>query len=239
MNRVVWVTGASRGIGYGVAKLFAERGYHVIGTATSSQGLSTIEGLPGKVDALHFDAASNDSVDDFIKQASEKGSPDILINNAGITRDALVLRMKSEYWDEVFQVNLKSVFKLSQFAAKSMCRKRWGRMLHISSVVAFTGNPGQTNYSASKSALLGFNRSLALEVAGRGVTSNVVAPGFIDTDMTNTMKAADRDFMISRVPMKRAGTVDEVADTVFFIASDAACYITGQTFHINGGMFFG
>ncbi|HJN38024.1 MAG TPA: 3-oxoacyl-ACP reductase FabG [Gammaproteobacteria bacterium] len=239
MSRVVWVTGASRGIGYGIAELFAAEGYHVLGTATSEKGLSAIQQIPGKVDALHYDAAEADSVKDFISQASEKGLPDILVNNVGITRDALLLRMKSEAWDEVMNVNLKSTFKLSQIAAKHMCRQRWGRMIHVSSVVAFTGNPGQVNYSASKSALLGFNRSVALEVSRRGVTSNVIAPGFIETDMTQSMSERERTVMLDRIPMNRTGTVSDVAKVVLFMASESAGYITGQTVHVNGGMFFG
>ena len=237
--KVVWITGASSGIGFATAKVFAKLGYHVIGTSRSQEGLKVIQEIDGNIDGVILDASDKESVNSFILEAKSIADPDILINNAGICKDAPFIRLSEESWDEVIQVNLNTTFKISQYAAKVMCKKRWGRIINVSSVVAHTGNPGQVNYSASKSALMGFTRSMALEVAKRGVTSNIVAPGFIDTRMTQSLPEKHQEHLNNMIPMKRCGNVDEISSVIDFLASEKASYITRQVIHVNGGLFFG
>ena len=238
-EKVVLVTGASRGIGKEIAKVFAAGGATVIGTATSENGASKISeylGENGK--GLVLNVTDSDSIAalfDSIK--SDFGGVDILVNNAGITRDNLMMRMKDEEWDDIITTNLNSVFKISKAVLRHMMKKREGRIINIGSVVGSSGNPGQANYCASKAGLLGFTKSLAQEVASRGITVNTVAPGFIQTDMTEELNDEQKDTILSKVPANRLGKPEEIASTVAFLASDTAAYITGETIHVNGGMY--
>jgi 3-oxoacyl-[acyl-carrier protein] reductase len=185
-----------------------------------------------------LDVATTDSVTNCIKRVTEEfGAPDILVNNAGITRDTLLMVMKDEQWEEIINTNLSSVFRMSKAVIRAMMKKRAGRIINISSVVGATGNPGQTNYAASKAGLVGFSKSLAREIGSRNITVNTVAPGFIDTDMTRELAAEQRDALAAQIPLGRLGSADEVAAAVVFLASPAAAYITGETIHVNGGMY--
>jgi 3-oxoacyl-[acyl-carrier protein] reductase len=185
-----------------------------------------------------LDVADSESVADCLKQLTEEfGSPDILVNNAGITRDTLLMMMKDEQWDEIINTNLSSVFRMSKAVIRPMMKKRAGRIINISSVVGATGNPGQTNYAAAKAGLVGFSKSLAREIGSRGITVNTVAPGFIDTDMTRELADEQREALANQIPLGRLGSADEVAAAVVFLASPAAAYITGETIHVNGGMY--
>ncbi|WP_435276667.1 3-oxoacyl-ACP reductase FabG [Psychrobium sp. nBUS_13] len=240
-EKVVLVTGASRGIGKEIAKVFAAGGATVIGTATSENGASKISeylGEHGK--GLVLNVTDSDSIAalfDSIK--SDFGGVDILVNNAGITRDNLMMRMKDEEWDDIITTNLNSVFKISKAVLRHMMKKREGRIINIGSVVGSSGNPGQANYCASKAGLLGFTKSLAQEVASRGITVNTVAPGFIQTDMTEELNDEQKDTILSKVPANRLGKPQEIAGAVAFLASDMAAYINGETLHVNGGMYMG
>lgn len=240
-EKIVLVTGASRGIGKEIAKVFAAGGATVIGTATSENGASKISeylGENGK--GLVLNVTDSDSIAalfDSIK--SEFGGVDILVNNAGITRDNLMMRMKDEEWDDIITTNLNSVFKISKAVLRHMMKKREGRIINIGSVVGSSGNPGQANYCASKAGLLGFTKSLAQEVASRGITVNTVAPGFIQTDMTEELNDEQKDTILSKVPANRLGKPQEIAGAVAFLASDMAAYINGETLHVNGGMYMG
>ncbi|OIQ48578.1 MAG: 3-oxoacyl-ACP reductase [Gammaproteobacteria bacterium MedPE] len=240
-EKVVLVTGASRGIGKEIAKVFAAGGATVIGTATSENGAGKISeylGENGK--GLVLNVTDSDSIAalfDSIK--SDFGGVDILVNNAGITRDNLMMRMKDEEWDDIITTNLNSVFKISKAVLRHMMKKREGRIINIGSVVGSSGNPGQANYCASKAGLLGFTKSLAQEVASRGITVNTVAPGFIQTDMTEELNDEQKDTILSKVPANRLGKPQEIAGAVAFLASDMAAYINGETLHVNGGMYMG
>ncbi len=240
-EKVVLVTGASRGIGKEIAKVFAAGGATVIGTATSENGAGKISeylGENGK--GLVLNVTDSDSIAalfDTIK--SDFGGVDILVNNAGITRDNLMMRMKDEEWDDIITTNLNSVFKISKAVLRHMMKKREGRIINIGSVVGSSGNPGQANYCASKAGLLGFTKSLAQEVASRGITVNTVAPGFIQTDMTEELNDEQKDTILSKVPANRLGKPQEIAGAVAFLASDMAAYINGETLHVNGGMYMG
>ncbi|WP_097461098.1 3-oxoacyl-ACP reductase FabG [Mangrovitalea sediminis] len=243
-GKVALVTGASRGIGRAIAKSLAMQGATVIGTATTEEGASTIShyfakwGLPG--DGIVMNVNDAQAVEDGIKQiTSAHGAPQILVNNAGITRDNLMLRMKDSEWDEVIGTNLTSVYRTTKAVLKGMTKARWGRIVSISSVVADMGNAGQANYAAAKAGMEGLTRSLAREIASRGITVNCVAPGFIDTDMTRKLDDAQRDAMLKGIPAQRLGEPEEIADVVAFLASPAAGYITGETIHVNGGMYMG
>lgn len=243
-GKVALVTGASRGIGRAIAKSLAMQGATVIGTATSEEGASTIShyfakwGLPG--DGIVMNVNDAQAVEDGIKQiTSAHGAPQILVNNAGITRDNLMLRMKDSEWDEVIGTNLTSVYRTTKAVLKGMTKARWGRIVSISSVVADMGNAGQANYAAAKAGMEGLTRSLAREIASRGITVNCVAPGFIDTDMTRKLDDAQREAMLKGIPAQRLGEPEEIADVVAFLASPAAGYITGETIHVNGGMYMG
>ena len=238
-GKVALVTGASRGIGAAIADTLAQAGATVIGTATSESGATAIgERLAqwgGQGRALN--AAEADSIENLIASIEKEfGKLDILVNNAGITRDNLLMRMKEEEWDEIMQVNLKSVFRASKAVLRGMMKQRSGRIINITSVVGAMGNAGQTNYAAAKAGLMGFAKSMAREVGSRGITVNCVAPGFIDTDMTRALPEETRKMFEAQTALGKFGEAQDIADTVLFLASDQAKYITGQTLHVNGGM---
>ncbi len=238
-GKVVLVTGASRGIGRAVAEAFAEHGAKVCGTATSERGAAAItEYLAGRGAGLVLDVASRESVDACLEAVRKTaGDPDVLVNNAGITRDNLLMRMKDEEWDAIIATNLSSVYRMSKAVLRPMMKKRYGRIISISSVVGLMGNPGQCNYAAAKAGLTGFSKSLAREVAARGVTVNCVAPGFIATDMTAVLTDEQKAGILAQVPAGRLGEPREIAEAVLFLASDGAAYVTGQTISVNGGMY--
>lgn len=238
-GKIALVTGASRGIGRAIAEKLVKNGATVIGTATTEKGAEAISqylGANGKGFLLNVtDEKSIDSVIDAVK--SQFGDIDILVNNAGITRDNLLMRMKENEWQDILDTNLTSVFRVSKALLRTMMKKRFGRIVTIGSVVGTMGNAGQANYSAAKAGLIGFSKSLAREVASRGITVNVVAPGFIETDMTRALSDEQRTAILSQVPANRLGEPEEIANAVAFLVSDDAAYITGETLHINGGMY--
>ncbi len=238
-GKIALVTGASRGIGRAIAETLVARGATVVGTATSEKGAEAISawlGTSGKGYMLNVaDQASIDSVLTAIR--SDFGDIDILINNAGITRDNLLMRMKDDEWQDIIDTNLTSVFRLSKAVLRTMMKKRFGRIVTIGSVVGTMGNAGQANYAAAKAGLIGFSKSLGREVASRGITVNVVAPGFIETDMTQALTEEQRVGILSQVPANRLGDAKEIASAVAFLASAEAGYITGETLHVNGGMY--
>jgi len=241
-QRVALVTGASRGIGAAITVALARTGATVIGTATGEPGLEKIRtllqshGIPGHAFAMNI--MNPASIDALVRQVETLGlAPAILVNNAAITRDNLLLRMKDEEWESILNANLTSVFRLSKAFLRGMIKARYGRIINITSVVAVTGNPGQANYAAAKAGMIGLGKSLAREVASRGITVNAVAPGFIDTDMTRALTDAQRESLAGQIPVNRLGTAEDVAAAVAFLASDAAGYITGETLHVNGGMY--
>jgi len=234
-DRIALVTGASRGIGSAIATYLVEQGYRVIGTATSSQGLKAIKAkCIGKLLRLEEEASI---LKLFGELKEENLLPTILVANAGVTADNLILRMKMEEWQKTIDVNLTGSFLLCQQSLKQMVREKWGRIVCVSSVVGFTGNPGQVNYAATKAGLSGFVKSLALEFSSRNITANIVAPGFIETDMTNALDDRMREQLLQRIPLHRYGTAKEVAAGVGFLVSPEASYISGQVLHINGGMY--
>ena len=241
---IALVTGATRGIGKAIAKALSATDTYIIGTATSEQGAEVISTYfdedqingEGRV----FNAGSFENTKTLISEISDAfGYPSILINNAGITKDQLLLRMKEEDWDDVININLKSVYRLSRLCLKGMMKNRWGRIINIGSVVGSIGNAGQSNYSASKSAIEGFTRSLAREIGMRGITVNTVAPGFIETDMTLQLDEDVRAKMLEKIPLARLGQPKDVASVVKFLASSSGEYITGETIHVNGGLYMG
>ncbi len=237
-GRVALVTGATRGIGAAIAASLAGAGATVIGTATSSAGADSIgEKLAGNSRGVVLDVASDESVVAVLKdiQANE-GAPTIVVNNAGITRDNLLMRMKAEEWDDVISTNLSGIYRVCKASLRGMMKARGGRIINIASVIGVMGNAGQANYAAAKAGIIGFSKSLAREVGSRNITVNVVAPGFIDTDMTKVLTDVQRDDMLKQVPLARLGDVQDIADSVIFLASDSAGYITGETLHVNGGM---
>ena len=238
-GKIALVTGATRGIGRAVAEELASRGAFVIGTATSEKGAESISaylGEKGRGLVLNVaDQASIDAVLEYIKQ--EFGDIDILVNNAGITRDNLLMRMKDEEWFDILQTNLSSVYHLSEAMLRTMMKKRFGRIINIGSVVGSMGNAGQTNYCAAKAGLIGFSKALAKEVASRGITVNVVAPGFIATDMTEVLSEELKNNLLTQIPAGRLGEPKDIAKAVAFLASDDAAYINGTTLHVNGGMY--
>jgi len=242
-GKVALVTGASRGIGKAIAIALAEHGAKVYGTATSEKGVETFEqamkkaGFNGVGKILNIcDADQIDAVVAEIKSENENNRIDILVNNAAVTADNLFIRMKDDEWHKVIETNLNSVFKLTKACTRDMMKARWGRVINISSIVGVTGNAGQPNYSAAKAGIIGFSKSVAQELASRGVTVNCVAPGFIDTDMTRALNEKQHEAIMRAIPMKRMGEPEEIASAVAFLASQAAAYITGQTLHVNGGM---
>jgi 3-oxoacyl-[acyl-carrier protein] reductase len=235
------VTGASRGIGFAIAKQLIAEGYAVIGTATTETGTSFIRkelGASGaEVHALILDVSNRTSIEGFLEKLTQKQlAPSVLINNAGITRDNLLLRMKDEEWNDVIDANLNSIFALTKGLIKSMVKARFGRIINVTSVVGGSGNAGQSNYSAAKAGVIGFTKSLAREVAKRGITVNAVSPGFIDTDMTKKLTDEQKDVTLAQIPVGRVGEADEIAGAVCFLASRASGYITGETLNVNGGM---
>jgi len=240
-NQIALVTGASRGIGKGILECLGQQGAVVVGTATSTAGAESIaanldaQGLKGSGKVL--DVTDPDSVTAVVEAVQKEfGSVSILVNNAGITRDNLLMRMKEDEWDSVIQTNLTSVYRMSKACLRGMMKARYGRIITITSVIGATGNPGQTNYAATKAGAAGFSRSLAREVGSRGITVNTVAPGFIDTDMTRILPEKQREALQEQIALGRLGDVRDVANAVAFLASDAAAYITGETLHVNGGI---
>ena len=238
-GKVALVTGASRGIGRAIAETLVEAGAIVVGTATSEKGAAAIqEYLGDKGFGLVLNVTDSQSVTDLFDSIKEKaGDVDILVNNAGITRDNLLMRMKDDEWNDIIDTNLTSLFRLSKPVMRTMMKKRFGRIISIGSVVGSMGNAGQTNYAAAKAGVLGFTKSLAKEVASRGITVNAIAPGFIDTDMTKELSDEQKEAIFSQVPANRLGQPEEIAATVAFLASQQAAYITGETIHVNGGMY--
>ena len=241
-EKVALDTGATRGIGAAIAQALGEAGATVIGTATTEAGAEKISqrfkelNIAGK--GMVLDVASIESINTVIDSAtSEFGAPTILVNNAGITKDNILMRMKEEEWLDVIETNLTAVFRLAKACVRPMTKARWGRIINISSVVGAMGNAGQSNYSASKAGVGGFARALAKELGSRNITVNTVAPGFIDTDMTKDLPEANKESMLTQIPLGRLGAPEEIASVVSFLASDAAGYITGETIHVNGGMY--
>lgn len=232
------ITGASRGIGQGIALALGQAGAQVFGTATTTVGADKIteffqqQGINGRGQVL--EAGSSESIHQLM---STIDMPSILINNAAITRDTLVMRMKDEDWQSVIDTNLTAIYHLSKACLRTMMKARYGRIITITSVVGLTGNAGQANYAAAKAGVIGFSKSLAREVGSRGITVNTIAPGFIETDMTQTIPDAQRVALLQQIPLNRAGKTDDVANATVFLASDAASYITGETLHVNGGMY--
>ncbi|ADC89281.1 3-oxoacyl-(acyl-carrier-protein) reductase [Thermocrinis albus DSM 14484] len=233
------VTGATRGIGRAIAQALAQAGATVVVTGRErSRAQEVAERLPGEAIGIELRLEDPESIKRAYAEVEERlGGVDILVNNAGVTRDKLFLRMTLEDWDEVFQVNLRGTFIVTSLAVKGMVKNRWGRIINISSVVGFTGNIGQVNYSATKSALVGFTKSLAKELASRNITVNAVAPGFIETDMTSVLSEDIKQSYLKNIPLGRFGTPEDVAGIVVFLSSDLASYITGEIIHVNGGMY--
>ena len=237
-GKVALVTGASRGIGAAIASALAQAGAKVIGTATTVKGADQIsENLKNKGRGAVLDITNTESSIALISDILAKEEAlDIVINNAGITNDNLLARMKESAWDDVINANLNGTYRICRHVLKPMMKQRYGRIINISSVVGLTGNPGQTNYAASKAGVIGFTKSLAKEVGSRNITANVIAPGFIQTDMTDALTSEQVDKMLSQVPLKRLGEAQEIGALVVYLASDSASYITGETININGGM---
>ena len=243
-EQVALVTGASRGIGKAIALQLGQQGFVVIGTATSRAGADNIsayldaDSIKGK--GVMLNVTDAESVSELIKFVSENyAAPAVLVNNAGITNDNLLMRMKDEEWSNVIDTNLNAIFRLSKACIRGMMKARWGRIITISSVVGSMGNMGQVNYAASKAGVEGFSRSLAKELGSRNITVNTVAPGFIDTDMTRDLPEENKALMLSQIPLARLGVPSEIAGLVGFLASEAGAYITGETIHVNGGMYMG
>lgn len=244
VDKIALVTGASRGIGAAIADALGRAGAIVVGTATTAEGAERISarfadlGIKGRGMALDVTDAA--AVVRVVQQIEDEfGPPLILVNNAGITRDNLLLRMKEEEWNDVIETNLGAVYRLCKACARGMTRARWGRIINISSVVGAMGNAGQANYAATKAGVAGFGRALAKELGSRNITVNTVAPGFIDTDMTRELPAANRDAMLASIPLGRLGQPEEIAAVVVFLAEAGGAYITGETIQVNGGMYMG
>ncbi|SFV65217.1 3-oxoacyl-[acyl-carrier protein] reductase [hydrothermal vent metagenome] len=240
-DKIVLVTGASRGIGQAIALTLGKQNAIVIGTATSEKGAQAISKTLAenniKGEGMSLNVVDNEQIKIVLENITNKyGVVDILVNNAGITRDNLLMRMSDLEWDDIIQTNLTSVFKMSKSVLRPMMKKRAGRIITIASIVGVMGNAGQTNYAAAKAGLIGFSKSLAREVANRGITVNTIAPGFIATDMTNSLPEEQKEILNKQIPMGRMGTAQNIADSVLFLASESGSYITGQTINVNGGM---
>lgn len=238
-KKIAIVTGASRGIGRAISEQLATDGFYVIGTATSETGAAAISGyLAENGTGLKLNVAVATDIDSFIKTVTDEyGTPAVLVNNAGITRDNLLMRMKEEEWDDIINTNLSSIFRMCKAVMRSMLKARYGRIINISSVVGSTGNAGQANYAAAKAGMIGFAKSMAKEVGSRGITVNTVSPGFIDTDMTKELSEDIKTALLGSIALGRLGKPAEIAHAVSFLASEQASYITGETLHVNGGMF--
>ena len=242
-KRTILITGGSRGIGRGICKAFAHVDTHIYfnyssaaEAAAQTEKLVTENG--GSATGMQVNVASEKEVSAFVGRAlDETGRIDILINNAGITRDGLIVRMKEADWDDVLNINLKGAFNCIKAVSKTMIKQRSGRIINVSSVVGVSGNPGQANYVASKAGIIGLTKGVAKELAPRGITANVVAPGYIETDMTASLSDKAKDLMLTQIPLGRAGTPEDIAAAVVFLASDQAAYITGQVIHVSGGMY--
>ena len=241
-GKLVLVTGASRGIGQAIALTLGNAGGTVIGTATSEKGAEAISKqftehkITGQ--GMILNVTDDNNIAELMKNINEKyDTVDILINNAGITRDNILMRMKQDEWDEIINTNLASVFKMSKAVLRGMMKKKAGRIISIASVVGSMGNAGQANYAAAKAGIMGFTKSLAREVGSRGITVNTVAPGFIQTDMTDNLPDEQKEALASQIPMGRLGSVEEIAQVVLFLAGNGGSYITAQTIHVNGGMY--
>ena len=243
-KRVALVTGASRGIGHAIAGAMADAGFVVVGTATGESGVEKINAmLSGKSNqggGVIMNVADSESVSAAIKDIQDRfGVPLVLVNNAGITRDNIMLRMKEDEWQDVINTNLNALYRVSKAVMKGMTKARWGRIINISSVVGLMGNAGQANYAAAKGGVEGFTRALARELGSRNITVNSVAPGFIQTDMTDELGDAQRESLLAQIPLGRLGSAEEIASAVCWLASDGAAYVTGTTINVNGGMFTG
>ena len=238
-KQIALVTGASRGIGRAIAERLADDGFFVVGTATSDAGADSISVYLGeKGRGIKLDVSDVVSIAEVMKVINDElGTPTVLVNNAGITRDNLLMRMKDDEWDDIINTNLTSVFRMSKAVLRGMMKAKTGRIINISSVVGFTGNAGQANYAAAKAGMVGFAKSMAKEVGSRNITVNTVAPGFIDTDMTRELSDDIKNALLASIPLSRLGEAKEIAHTVAFLASAGAGYITGETLHVNGGMF--
>jgi len=240
-NKKVIVTGATGGIGNSIVKCFVENEAIVLATGTNDDKLKNLKNTYSEIHTSKFDISKHENIEKFINDSLNilNGSPDILINNAGITRDNLSLRMSEEEWNEVLQINLTSTFLLCKFSLKKMIKNKYGKIINITSVVGHTGNVGQANYAASKSGIIGFSKSLALEYAKKNININCVSPGFIETKMTDKIDPKFKELIISKIPSNRLGSPEDVANVVMFLSSDLANYITGETIHVNGGMYLG
>lgn len=241
-GEIALVTGASRGIGRSIAEMLGKAGATVIGTATSEKGAQAISdylaaaGIQGK--GIMLNVTDKAAIDATVKAVNDAfGAVTILVNNAGITRDNLLMRMKDEEWDDIISTNLTSIYRMSKACLRGMTKAKKGRIISISSVVGASGNPGQTNYAAAKAGLVGFSKSLAREIGSRNITVNVVAPGFIDTDMTRELSEDQRNNLLQNIPLARLGQANEIAGAVLFLASPLGAYVTGETIHVNGGMY--
>ncbi len=241
-NEIVLISGASRGIGRAIALSLGKKGATVIGTATSENGAQNIakyldeNGVKGSGEVLNV--TDQGSIDTLLSTVNEKfGAPSILVNNAGITRDNLLMRMKEDEWEDIINTNLSSVYRLSKACLKAMMKARHGKIVNIASVVALTGNPGQSNYAAAKAGMIGFTKALAREVASRGITVNSIAPGFIETDMTHELPEKQKEALLQSIPLNRLGRPEEIAGAVEYLTSAAGNYITGETINVNGGMY--
>ena len=240
-NKKVIITGATGGIGNSIIKSFVQQEAKVLATGTNEEKLKLLKNTHSNIITKKFDISKHQDIEKFIEDTTNllDGNPDILVNNAGITRDNLSLRMSHEEWNEVLNLNLTSTFLLCKFCLKKMIKSKYGKIVNITSVVGHTGNVGQANYAASKSGIIGFSKSLALEYAKKNININCVSPGFIQTQMTDKIDPKFKELIVSKIPSNRLGSTDDVANVVIFLSSDLANYITGETIHVNGGMYLG